>query len=329
MNENQPDPRPPIRLEGFASRNSRSGYKPGTKFLFACPICGDGGDKKHGAIIRRRDGWSISCWRCPGGGDYIRELAAAVGCKLGGYALLDDPLAYLGELTTRSRAGHRPARLPTHAQIEGWHSRLMSSGPPLEYLLTDRGLSADVIAQYKLGWDGVAFTIPVYSVRKRRLMNLRRRSWPSRFPNGARYVGLAGRTRKTGGMQLYPDVPRRGGLLLCGGELDALVARSHGVPGIACTTGVASQWLPVWDRLVRGREVVVAFDVGEEEHAQRRVESLTEAGARAWWVDLGGAGLAAKEDLTDWFVRYRRTADDLRALAREARPHRRPQRVDR
>jgi hypothetical protein len=304
-------------------------YPPGTKFLFSCPLCDAKDDTQHGAIIRHADGWGITCWRCPGGGDYLRELAAAVGCDLGGYVLLDDPLRYLGDLVTRSPRRPQPVDLPTHAEIEGWHSRLLSSGPPLEYLLTSRGLSADVISRYKLGWDGAAFTLPVYSVRKRRLTNLRRRSWPDPFPNGARYVGLAGRTRKTGGIQLYPDVPHRGGLLLCGGELDALVARGHGIPGIACTAGVATHWPPTWNRLVRGRQVVVAFDVGEQEHAQRRVELLAEAGARAWSIDLGGAGLAAKEDVTDWFVRYGRTADDLRALAREARPPRLRLSVDR
>lgn len=297
---------------------TRTSYPPGTKFLFSCPLCDDSG-KQHGAIIRYRDGWGITCWRCPGGGDYIRELAAAVGCELGGYELLDDPLTYLGDLTTRPRQRSRPSKLPTYAEIEGWHSRLMSSGPPVEHLLTERGLTTDVIARYRLGWDGTAFTLPVYSTRNRRLVNLRRRSWPNPFPNGSRYMGLSGRTKKTGGVQLYPDIPS-GGLLLCGGELDALAARSHGLPGIACTAGVASQWPSAWDRLVSGREVVVAFDAGEEKHAERRVTSLTEAGARAWWVDLSAAGLAPKEDLTDWFVTYGRSANDLRRLVRRSRP---------
>lgn len=309
-----------INLEGLAGRNSSAGYRPGTKFVYSCPVCGDNEGEKHGAIIRHLDGWSISCLRCPGGGDYLRELREAVGCDANGYALLDDPLTHLSDLIQQSLPPSSPAALPTPAQVAGWHERLMSSGAPLEYLLTERGLSETIVTRHQLGWDGYAFTLPIYSIDKGHLVNLRRRSWPRPFSNGARYVGLAGRTKRNDGVQLYPDVPHQGGLLVCGGELDALVVRSHGIRGIACTTGVASEWLPTWNRLVRGREVVVAFDVGEEAHARRRVASLAKAGARAWWIDLGSAGLTTKEDLTDWFVVYGRTADDLRRLARKSRP---------
>jgi len=202
----------------------------------------------------------------------------------------------------------------------------MTSGAPLEHLLTERGLSEEIIARYTLGWDGAAFTLPIYSVRKRQLVNLRRRSWPGPFPSGARYVGLAGRTKRNGGVQLYPDVPRRGGLLVCGGEMDALVARSHGLPSVSCTAGVATAWIRSWNRLIAGRNVVVAYDVGEEAHAERRVTALRHAGANAWAVDLGSTGLAEKEDLTDWFVRHGRDAEGLRALAKTTRPKRRPER---
>ncbi len=309
-----------INLEGLAGRNSSAEYRPDTKFVYSCPVCGDNAGEKHGVIIRRLDGWSISCLRCPGGGDYLRELREAVGCDANGYALLDDPLTHLSDLIQQSLPPSSPAALPTPAQVAGWHERLMSSGAPLEYLLAERGLSEEIIARCKLGWDGAAFTLPIYSVRKRQLVNLRRRSWPSPFPNGARYLGLPGRTKRNGGVQLYPDVPHRGGLLVCGGEMDALVARSHGLPGITCTAGVATAWLRSWNRLIAGRNVVVAYDVGEEAHAERRVKALRDAGANAWAVDLGSTGLGEKEDLTDWFVRHGRDADGLRTLARKTRP---------
>jgi hypothetical protein len=264
----------------------------------------------------------VNCYRCPRD-TYLRELAAAVGCELGGAALKDDPLAYLGDLVRQRPSAPEPAPLPSPGELAGWQARLLSSGAALEYLLNERGLTEEVIARYELGYDGRAFTLPVYSIRGHRLVNLRRRAWPELFPGGAKYQGLRGRNKRNGGVSLYPALPRRGALLLCGGELDALVAHVHGLPGIACTAGVATAWKGAWDRLVRGRAVVVVYDVGEEQQAASRVSALGAAGALAWAVDLGAAGLQDKEDLTDFFVKHGHTADELRALVRAAHPSRR------
>gem|GEM_PF-4445777 len=187
------------------------------------------------------------------------------------------------------------------------------------YLLGARGLSLKTIRKYGLGWDGEAFTLPITDVRTGELVNLRLRKWPDPWPDGSRYRGLRGR-----GSGLYPNVPSSGPLLLCAGEFDALVCRRHGLPAVTSTSGSGTRWRAEWNDLVAGRPVAVVFDADprEEAQAESRAAQLREAGADAWVVRLSRAGLGPKEDLTDWFVKHRRSAADLRAVVNRARPSR-------
>jgi hypothetical protein len=297
------------------------------KFQFACPVCGG----QHGDAVRKvdRDGrprWLVSCWDCQDACTserYLRALIDAVGAPNGG-ALLHDPPRYLGHLARNEsgRAGsssREPALLPSHAALAGWHSRLLSESRPLGYLLTDRGLSLEIIRRNALGWDGEAFALPVADVRTGEIVNLRRRRWPQPWPDGSRYRGLRGR-----GSALYPSVPTSGPLLLCAGEFDALVGRRHGLPAFTSTSGSGTRWRAEWNDRVVGRRVAVVFDADprEEAQAESRAAQLREAGADAWAVRLSRTGLGPKQDLTDWFVTHRRSATDLRVVVNRARRQR-------
>jgi len=56
------------------------------------------------------------------------------------------------------------------------------------------------------------------------------------------------------------------------------------------------------------------------EIAEHRAHEFVAAGAReAWAVDLG---LEKGEDATDWFVKYGRSADDLRRLINSSKRNR-------
>jgi hypothetical protein len=289
------------------------------KFQYTCPVC-DGRDKL--TVERKRDGrgWWVNCWSCPGGGDYLRALAAAVDAPSG--ELLEDPLRWLVDLAVgESRVSREPAPLPFPAELAGWYSDLLGSPGPLAYLLNERGLSREVIERYQIGWDGEAFTLPVWDVRTGKLINLRRRRWPRPWPDGSRYRGLRGRP----GRVLYPNVPPDGPLVLCAGEFDALVCRRHGLSTtITVCSGSGTDWSGDWNDLVAGRKVAVVFDADprEEAQAESRAAQLREAGADSWVVRLSSEGLKPKEDLTDWFVTHGRTGARLRRAMNEARRRR-------
>jgi hypothetical protein len=109
-------------------------------------------------------------------------------------------------------------------------------------------------------------------------------------------------------------------LVLCEGELDALLLNQHGIRAVTSTAGTT--WKPDWDRHVVRRRVAVLYDAGARsyERAERRALALVAAGAReAWPVDLTLAGFAKGEDVGDWFVKYRWDAAALWAFLNATR----------
>jgi DNA primase len=75
---------------------------------------------------------------------------------------------------------------------------------------------------------------------------------------------------------LYPALGPERSILLCEGELDALAARSAGIPACSVTLGV-SRWLPEWTTTLARRRVAICFDVGAEEVAESRAALLRTA----------------------------------------------------
>jgi hypothetical protein len=277
------------------------------RYDFWCDGCDHEADATY---LNRR--WRIGSYsaRCPGGSECLALLAKQFGCKPN--RLLTDPRPYLPD-DGASRRSDRVDPLPTEAQVSGWAEGLQIRPAQLDWWIDERGWDEDMLARYRIGWDteAQAYTIPLYDHRGR-LVNLIRRR-----PGGKAY-GLAGRGKKNGGVRLYPRPPLRRWewVLLCGGLLDAPLAVRHGLPAVTGSHGVGV-WMQSWDRYFCDRVVVICFDVGEAAATGRRAVHLRGVGAKRVIVaDLAAAGLGDGEDLTDWFVKYDRSAKDLLGLIR-------------
>jgi hypothetical protein len=139
------------------------------------------------------------------------------------------------------------------------------------------------------------------------LVNLRR-YLPNPPEDVPKITGLAGR-----GRQVYPDVPPGSWTILCEGEWDALVCRSHGLPSVTSTAG-AEGWHALWDERLTGKKVAVIYDsqAVSREAAAKRATALRRYGVRVVVVDLAPDDDEGY-DLTDWF-RSGKTAQQLRNL---------------
>jgi hypothetical protein len=248
--------------------------------------------------------------RCLRGARCLAAIAEEFGCPSAA-ELKRDPRPWVDPIVHRRL--NSPEELPTVAQVSGWHEGLKSRPAEYRWLRVERGLSPDTIAGARLGWDPDrrAYAIPIYDADGRLVNLVRKRP-------GGKPIGLRGRTIANGGIQLNPQpVPRRSWLLLCAGLFDALLALQMGLPAI--TGWGVTTWSPKWDQYFAGRKIAVSFDVGEMAQAINRAKALRAAGARQVRVlDLEAAGLGPKEDITDWFVKYGRTADELEGLIRQA-----------
>lgn len=260
--------------------------------------------------------------------DHLCDLAEAAGAPTTA-ALIEDPARWLEPYmigTARQRDGE-PEALPSLDRLETCRDVLARDGDAMRYLLGERGLSEHTIRTAGVGYskrpgfgvwpDYAAFTLPVYDDAGQ-LVNVRRRFWPKTPTNAkGKPVKMAGlRSRPAA---LYPGDPGRRWVLVCEGEFDALILRQHGFPAVTSTA--STSWEPSWDGVVHRKKVVVMYDAGADslDKARRRAEGFEAAGAaRAVPVDLSVAGMGHGEDATDWFVKYGRSADDLRDLIRDA-----------
>lgn len=292
-------PAPTTTAERLEVTTEYSGSDTLQAFDFECPLCGGG--KGRANISTRTGEWVISCWSCSQS-SYLFELAEAI-LPVGqrdAYALKEDPRKYLAPYIRRNvRHAAIPDPLPSADDIRAWCQMRRNDPDAMRYLLAERGLNKRVVERARLGYDGRAVTIPIYDVRTRELVNLRRRYWPNPPASGGKYRGLAGRPAT-----VYPFLPD-GPLILVAGEFDALVLLSHGLPGISVTTGAATRWRQEWNWIAKGRRMVVMYDADprEQEQARDRAAELRRAGADAWPVRLTEAGLRGGEDVTDFFTK--------------------------
>lgn len=296
----------------------------GDRIQFHCGACEHSADATYKLDRDGFPGWMIGSHtdRCPGRGACLRAVADWLNAPSAAVFKRDPRpwLAPVAEILAR-RVGE-PEPLPSLSMIQGWQSRLISNHELCNHLTQVRGLTRETIDRYQLGygdsyWRGcpLALKFPVFTDDGDALIGLKERFWPELWRIG----GEDRKSRTLGGRQslLYPDLPR-GGVLLVAGELDALAARQHGASYVVTATCGAS--LP--NHLVPAlaeRPVAVAYDVGEEDAAERTVAKLRAARSNAWVVRLERLGLGPGGDLNDYFSNGG-TARELATLIRRENP---------
>ena len=113
-------------------------------------------------------------------------------------------------------------------------------------------------------------------------------------------------------------------ILLCEGESDTICALSHGFNAITQTSKV-KKWPDEQLLLFKGRDVVVAYDADEAgvkyaAWACQALATVAKSVRSIQWPDYMGVGPDGAvpkdhgQDLTDFFVKYKKTPDDLKAI---------------
>ena len=131
---------------------------------------------------------------------------------------------------------------------------------------------------------------------------------------------------KYGEARLFPQAPREGGtVLLCEGESDTICAISNGFNAITQTTK-PKKWNKDQLAKFKDRDVVIAFDADQpgvmyaEKYAAPQILKTANSVRILTWPDYMGKredGLWPEkggQDLTDFFVKHKKTAVDLQRL---------------
>jgi len=197
--------------------------------------------------------------------------------------------------------------------IRDMHFALLENQNLLDRLRDERGLSTDTIRKYQIGFHartrrvaipirdqkGVARNVRLYSFTdkgQQKMLSWQQgygtaRLWPLETFDEADYV------------------------FLCEGEMDRLVLADRGLNAVT-STGGARTWKSDWSKQFEELKVYIVYDVDQagDDGARKAAHSIVEHAKQVRVVRLG---LGDGEDITNYFVDYGYSVEDLRQLVKK------------
>jgi len=144
--------------------------------------------------------------------------------------------------------------------VERWHNLVWTAKPLLKQLYK-RGVTDDLIRQYRIGLDDGRISIPITNSNGL-IVNVRR------YLPGAPSSEKMKNKRGHGGIRLFPlEQLKYKTIIICGGELKAIVTASklnkHGIGAITATAGEGN-WDPKFNLSFKDKDVYVCLDIDKE-----------------------------------------------------------------
>lgn len=199
--------------------------------------------------------------------------------------------------------------------INKWHQSLLNSPQVINFLLVERGLTLETIANFQLGWDGSRITIPIYDERGL-CMNVRKYK-----PHAKGKDKMINHKTGYGRARLYPiSNLQNEAIILFEGEWDCQLACQMGLAAMT-TTGGAGTWLSEWSPLFKNKTVYICYDADEvgKRGATEVAKSINAHAKNIFLIDLPLAGTKIDKDLTDYIVKHGYTVEDLKEVIGKAR----------
>lgn len=181
--------------------------------------------------------------------------------------------------------------------------------------LNARGISDSVIATYSLSWNGKELIIPVQDENGVVLFNKYRRD--PEVDTGPKYRYEKGATSALFGLQSIKDATE---VFVCEGELDALVLISKGFAAVS-TTGGSGTFEQEWKDHLFTKQVFICYDNDKPGWKGAFVVQDVIPWAKIVWLP---SSVGEHGDITDYFVKLRKSADDFKKLITTARSYELP-----
>lgn len=191
--------------------------------------------------------------------------------------------------------------------------KLLSNPIVLKRLSEFRGITEQTARRFRLGYDGKRLTIPVFS-EEGWCMNVRR--YDLFKVGGPKMVSYA---EGFGKARLFPlESMRAKSVVVVEGELDAILGCQNGLSCVS-PSGGATAWDEKWGALFKDKKVFVVPDNDDPgmKGAKLRAGNIAKFAASCKIISLPVK--EPGEDLTDWFLKYKGTAEEFRELCRETK----------
>jgi len=194
------------------------------------------------------------------------------------------------------------------------HETLLKNKKILTTLQDEKGINAETVIKYQLGWDKTRVTIPIYDTTHD-VVNIRK--W-SPTKHKFKIINQTG----FGGARLYPIAALdHSTIIITEGELKALLLQQLGFSNALAPTGGAGTWQKDWNHLFKGKIVYIMYDIDKagKAGAQRVASALHSVATSVRIVNLP---MNIKEfptgDITDFVVELGHGKKDVDELIDKA-----------
>ena len=180
--------------------------------------------------------------------------------------------------------------------------------------LNARGIPDEVIDSQILGWNGWRITIPIYN-QQGEVVFFRLAKDPDDARPAAKMLSSPGSSVELYGWDEVLKRPE--GIIICEGEFDRLLLQAQGFAAVTSTGGAAT-FRPQWAEKIRQIEnVYLCFDNDQAGRNGSQVVALMIPQAKVvqWPPEVGEGG-----DVTDFFVRLKRSREDFLKVRADAKP---------
>lgn len=195
---------------------------------------------------------------------------------------------------------------------------LLNAREQLLWLKDTRGISMTSIKELKIGWNGSRYTIPVYD-RYDRLVNIRLYKNLQKDMAGEKIKSFHSGHHMYGEARLYgvdelihteTETP----VIICEGELDRIILRQNRFSAVTGTAG-CNTWKKDWNRDFKDRHVYICYDNDDEgRRGALNVSIALHGTAKTIHVIKLPEEVGVKGDVTDFFVKLGKTAQDFQDL---------------
>ena len=181
----------------------------------------------------------------------------------------------------------------------------------IKVYLYERGLSETILKRNHIAWDGERIVIPVFDANGVWMFNKYRRDPDSEL--GPKYTYDKGSQSSLYGAD---KICRENKIIICEGEFDALILETQGFTAVS-STGGAGTFKEEWLALMLEKDVYVCYD--HDDAGYKGIERITKMMPmiKTIWLphEVGEHG-----DITDYFIKLKKTKNDFKALMNIAVP---------
>lgn len=200
-----------------------------------------------------------------------------------------------------------------NSQVEMWHSELLVNHVVRTKLEAIHGITIQAIEKWRMGW---------IESNERVVLPIKNKSGDYYNTRMYKYPGADGMapknkmiSRKGSRASLWPlEALSHQEVIITEGEFKAIIMWINAFNTITGTAG-AGTWKGEWNEFFRGKDVVLLLDADEagRKGAEKLSYSIYPLVKSLKNIDLIECRDAGYKDVTDWFVKLGKTADELRA----------------